>query len=472
MATLVSTGQITIVDNNDARPITAFIAASGPVQQIFSKDESTTSYTPDWASTPLVLTPKVYVGGTTTASEVTASLTNKKWSTDLSTSLGSGNTFTINTNLATSTPVTYYFEGDYTDPLTGLVSHVIAQIVLSQVKTGTNAVFIQVTGGNVIQESNTATKNTVTLTADLIRASGVDNTGVQYRWFESPFAAANQIDGNLANVTTKYGFRDNGAILAARAGVIGQYLTGGSTSAAISTTNFPNDGWTDAKSITLNELAVTDIAVFKVEARDADGVVYQQFFTVYDVSDPYDTKLVSSAGDKLQNGIGSTDIFPRVYNGATRVTALTGWTFDWSFYDSTGAKAAFVDTTRTAAAGGRNITANTAGAAAVITYSGAAITFANNDIVKLVTPAGIAEYFEVASGTGNTVTLRVPATTQTFLSWAAPLASEFVGGKLFVCTANGVRTTNGGNAELDAKITVTGDEIDAKGTIFCAANRP
>ncbi len=209
MATLVSTGQITIVDNNDARPITAFITGSAVTQQIFTKDESTQTYTPDWTTTPLTLTAKVYVGAVGTANEVAASLTNRRWSTDLATSLGSATTYAINTNMTEATPtVTYYFEGDYTDATTGLVSHVIAQIVVSMVKTGTNAVFIQVKGQNVIEEATGSTKNTVTLTADLIRAAGVDDTGITYQWFQSPHTAADQIDGNLASVTTKYGFRD------------------------------------------------------------------------------------------------------------------------------------------------------------------------------------------------------------------------------------------------------------------------
>src|SRR5690349_22696164 len=124
MPTLVSTGQITIVDNNDARPITAYITASNGVQQIFTKDESTITSTPNWATTPNVLTAKVYVGGATGSIDVTSTLTNKKWSADTvgSTSLGSGVSLTINTNLdpVTAAQKVYFFEGDYTDPTTGL----------------------------------------------------------------------------------------------------------------------------------------------------------------------------------------------------------------------------------------------------------------------------------------------------------------------------------------------------------------
>ena len=77
MAQLVSTGQITIVDNNDARPITAFITASQGTQQIYTKDESTVSSVPNWASTPNVLSAKVYVGGTSSAIDVTNQVSNR-----------------------------------------------------------------------------------------------------------------------------------------------------------------------------------------------------------------------------------------------------------------------------------------------------------------------------------------------------------------------------------------------------------
>lgn len=471
MPTLVSTGQITIVDNNDAKPITAFVTASGGTQQIYSKDESAVAYTPNWASVNNTLTAKVYVGGTTSAQEVAAQLTNRKWSNDLSTSLGSSTTLVVNANLTEATPSKiYYFEGDYTDPVTGLVSHVIAQITLSMVKTGTNAVYIQVTGQNVIEQATGSTKNTATMKADLIRAAGIDNTGVTYRWFQSPHAAADQIDGNLANVTTKYGLQDTAAVGAGRAGVIGQFQTGsGTTTAGITTTNAPDGGWVDAKALVIHESAVADIAVFKVEAKDSDGTIYQQFFTIYDVSDPYDCRLVSTSGDKLQNGVGSTDIYPLVSYGASKVSPLTGWAFTWYFYDRDGKRGAFIDTTRTAVAGGRNVTANTAGATGTITYDGTAITFSAGDIVKVVAPAGYADFYEVASASGNVITLRTPI-TNTWLSYPAMVANEFVGGKLFVCKAT--QTTNGGATDTAAKITVTGDEIDAKGVITCEANRP
>ena len=51
MASLVSTGQITIVDTNDARTITAVLVANGATQQVYTKDESLITYIPSWFTT-------------------------------------------------------------------------------------------------------------------------------------------------------------------------------------------------------------------------------------------------------------------------------------------------------------------------------------------------------------------------------------------------------------------------------------
>ena len=468
MNTLVSTGQITIVDNNDARPITAFITASQGTQQIFTKDESFVSSTPNWAATPNVLTARVFVGGTTSAIDVTNQVTNRKWSNDLNTSIGTGTTLTVNTNMdpAVAPQRVFYFEADYTDPVTGLVSRIIAQITLSVVRTGTNAVYLLPRGSNAILQADGSTKNVAVVAIDVIRAAGVDTTGITYRFYEQNGSV--QITSAM---NTRYGLRTTSpsAAPAGTASDIGVNLPGAGA-------------WSAHNTLVIHESAVADMAVLRAEARDADGTIYQCYFTVYDVSDPYDLKLISTAGDKLQNGVGATNVYPMVWNGASQLTAgdTAAWNFRWYFFDGAapGNRAGFINTTRTGVPGGRNITANTAGPGAVLTYSGAAITFAAGDMVKIVLANGTAKYYEVASGTTTSnLTLRT-ATVSTFLNTPWPAASitanEFVGGKLYVCTGNGATagtqtTTGSGAANF---ITVTGDEIDGKGTILCEATRP
>lgn len=506
---IVSTGQITIVDNNDARPITAFIGITPAAQQIYTKDESAVSFTPDWttanSNTGVELRAFVYAGRTSSSEDVTGQLTNKKftytvggaalasgaadtnfWNNTSSTpgAIGyqtvtdSGGVYRINirSNLkpgaSTTAPLNIYFEGDYTDPVTGLVSKVVASITLTQVRTGTNAVYInlRMPDGYVLEPDHpTNPKSSVRIFADLIRAAGVDNTNISYKWFESPHAAANQIDGNLSGVTTKYGLLDTAAVGANRTVAIGSYATGAATATAgITTTNVPDGAFGDYKGLAVSAAAVSDIGIYKVEARDGDTIVYQTFFTVYDVSDPYEIRLVSSGGDKLQNGVGSTNIYPDVFYGQDKVNNCTGWTFTWQYFDNANQRGAFVDTTKTAAAGGRNITANTT---TTFTYDGAAIAFVAGDIIKAVLGAK-AELFEVASVAANVVTVRSP-TTNTWVpaaNFSGLTANEFINGKLFAML--GQRSTSGVNAAQQTAIALTGEDIDAKGTVVCSANKP
>lgn len=464
MATLVSTGQITIVDNNDAKPITAYITASQGTQQVFS-EEGADSYIPDWTVSANVLTAKVYIGGAVAATEIAAQLTNKKWSINQGASLGTGVELSLAVNITALAPmVNYFFEGDYTDPVTGLVSHIIAQIPLMMLKTGTNAVFVLTKGNVAIQSADGITKNVAVICASLVRAAGVVTGGITYKFFENN--GSTQVNNTM---TTEYGLKTT----AANVSPVGSAIDIGIDLPA-------SDTWSVHNTIVISEIAVVEWGVYRIEVKDAEGVVYQTYFTVYDISDPYDTKLMSTAGDKLQNGIGNTDIYPIVKHGEIFVTA-DGWRFDWYFFDgvSPGGRAGFIDTARTGVATGRVISANTVGPNAVFGYSGPNITFVAGDMVKIVTPAGAPYYFEVASGADNTnLTVRT-ATVSTFLNvpWPAVgiTASQFVGGTLFVCTGNGVtagmRTTTGVPGPA-VKIAVTGYEIDGKGSIICEAFKP
>ena len=481
---IVTTGQITIVDNNDARPLTAYITATPGTQQIYTKDESAIAYLPDWTSgAGLVLTARVFAGGPGAAVDVTGQLTNRKWSTDLSTALtgtaaaistaatlnaifvstgnftvlhnAGGSTLTIKANMMDSVSQgVLYFEGDYTDPTTGLVSKIIAQISLGMVKTGTNAVYILTRGTSAIEQATGTVKNVAVIATDLVRAAGVDTTGVTYKFYENN--GATQITNAMA---TKYGMKTTSAS-----------VQPSGTPAEVGVGLPASGAWSTSNTLVIHETAVNDMGVYRVEAKDSDGTIYQGYFTIYDASDPYSLNVISSAGDKLQNGVGLTSLTPEVFYGSTKVASLTGWTFAWTFYNRDGKRGAFVDTTRTAVAGGRTITTHTTGAATAFTYSGAAITFSAGDIIKTVTPGGIESFYEVASATGNTVTIRAGSTNNwlNFTDFPAPVASQFTNGSLFVCrTGGGQATTTAG-----AALTVTGDEVDVKARIFVEANRP
>lgn len=495
MATLVSTGQITIVDTNDARTITAVLIANGATQQIYTKDESTVTYVPSWFTTNLVITPSISIGGLTEA-QSWASLSNKQFSltaggTALTTS-STSSSFVNNSLVDISAPFTVthgavgtstassitikgnlkdtigatqlYFDADFVDPNTLLVTHITCQITLSVVKTGSNAVFITLRGQTNIEQATGETKNNIAIAADLVRSSGIDNTGLTYKWYED--GGGIQITSALSNVSTKYGFKNtaSGTSPSALPADLNQNIP---SSAGHSNPT----GTTPINTLIINETAVADIEIYKVEITDSDSKTYVAYFTVYDLSDPYDVRIISSTGDKLQNGQGNTTLTPDVFYGSSRVTPLTGWTFTWFFYDRNGKRGAFVDTSKISTAGGGIITANTTGNSAV--FSCAAITagmFAAGSIIKAVKPNGEAFFYEVASSAAGTVTIRAPI-TNTFLSFAdypAPSANtDFVNGRLFGCTTGGIRSTVAG-----ASITLTGDEVDSKARILVEAYRP
>lgn len=489
MPTIVSTGQITIVDNNDAKPITAYITASPGPQQVYTKDESTVSYTPDWetqnGSTGILFTAKVFVGGSGASVDVTGVLSNRRWTLNLTDAVsgtaalvsadarmaavfnsGAGKTYTtvhdatgstlkVKSNMLATVPqAVLYFEGDYTDPATGLVSRVVAQISLGLVKTGTNAVFVLTRGTTAIEQATGSTKNVAVVAADLIRAAGVDTSGVTYRFFEAN-GATQIVTG--APYNTEYGLKTTAS---------GTAPTGSATDINV---NLPAAAaWSAHNTLVIHESAVNDMGVYRVEAKDADGTIYQAYFTIFDASDPYEVRVLSSAGDKLQNGVGSTNLTPDVFYGAGRVADLTGWTFDWYFYNRNGKRGAFVDTTRTAVATGRNVTANTTGVSATVTYDGTNITVAAGDLVKIVKPDGTDLFYEVASGAANVLTLRTPVTNAwlNYTDFPAPaVANELLNSKLFIGLAK--RTTSGA-----AAVALTGYDIDVKGSVTVDANRP
>lgn len=71
MAIKVARGQITIIDQNDAVSLQAFIGSNQPLTQVYNKD--TGVYAPTWTASPfLVLTPSLYVSGHAGTDQITA----------------------------------------------------------------------------------------------------------------------------------------------------------------------------------------------------------------------------------------------------------------------------------------------------------------------------------------------------------------------------------------------------------------
>ena len=70
-------GQFTIIDYNDALTLTGYIGSNHPKTQMYNPDNA--SYTPNWASTNLVLTPSLYIIGTTTDQITSENVQSVNW---------------------------------------------------------------------------------------------------------------------------------------------------------------------------------------------------------------------------------------------------------------------------------------------------------------------------------------------------------------------------------------------------------
>ena len=70
MAIKVARGQVTIIDQNDAVSLQAFVGSNQPLTQVFNKD--TGVFAPNWTASPyLVLTPSLFVSGKGAADQIT-----------------------------------------------------------------------------------------------------------------------------------------------------------------------------------------------------------------------------------------------------------------------------------------------------------------------------------------------------------------------------------------------------------------
>ena len=91
---IVHQGQFTIIDYNDTLTLTGFIGSNHPKIQMNNPDNN--SYTPDWFATNLVLTPSLYIIGTTTDQITSENVTLVQWfQGSSSTSIATGGNYVL-----------------------------------------------------------------------------------------------------------------------------------------------------------------------------------------------------------------------------------------------------------------------------------------------------------------------------------------------------------------------------------------
>lgn len=323
---VLSTGQITIIDYNDALSLQAYITSNKTKTQMFNQDND--SYNPDWTASNVVLTPTLFVLGTASDIIGTAAVTGVEWydvSAGVETKLTSTSsytplatkpyTLTIKTNvLAGIAGKDFMCKINYYDASTQLNLTVKTDITFSRVVNGSGIAdaIAWLPDGNVFKNGQVAT---LTAQCDMWRGSVIDTTNVSYQWYSQDPSQSTDVGGGLgwkklttvANVTT---------------GV---------------TTN----------TLVIYPAAVASYEVFKclIKDTDATSTTYNKTFmdtaTVADQSDPVQCTVTSSGGNILKNGAGSSTLTAKLYRAGVEIdSGGTLYTYKWYKYDSSGNKVA------------------------------------------------------------------------------------------------------------------------------------
>jgi hypothetical protein len=316
---VIATGQISIIDYNDALTLTGFISSNKPKTQQYNPDNGV--YNPDWSASNLTLTPSLFILGSSDDIISSAQVQSITWydaeapSTPLATDTNytvptSGlKTLTIKKNvLAAKVAKDYICVIVYRDVTTNLDLTYKTSISFNKVVNGggiADAV-AWCPDGNIFKNDSIAT---IKAHCDLWRGSTIDTTLVTYQWYKQD-----------STVSTDQG-----------AGVGWRKLDG--------TTNYGITGYT-TNEITVPNSAVLNIAVFKCQIKDTDPAsnTYNDYFydtvTIVDQSDPVQVSVTSSGGDVFKNGVGSTTLTAKLFRGGEEIdSAGTTYAYKWYKYD-------------------------------------------------------------------------------------------------------------------------------------------
>jgi len=322
MATTVKArGQITIVDLNDAKQVQLTLERSGSNGQLYNPDEG--SYSPDFTTNALVLTPRVYVTGESASQ--TAQCTDMKWtitgklkasgSSETITldgsnptrsgyagyTMGSDGSLTISANLLGNF-ITLKFTCTHTDADSGAENSLMAQETLIRTTAASSLFSVVVTcpKGYIFDTEDGTTA--LTAVAAVYRGTAQDTSGTTYTW--------EKLD------------------------------TSTGTWAAVAASKVSGSDNTSTLSVLADD--IVNFQTFRVTATD-DGDTSTALVTFEDKTDPYEVELVCPTGDKIVNGTGSTTINARVYHRSnvneyveTESTSSKQFTYTWTKYNKSG----------------------------------------------------------------------------------------------------------------------------------------
>lgn len=514
---VVSSGQVTIFDNNDARTITAYITPNVTVAQTIT---STTTL-PDWTASSLVLTAKVNVSGVlpatvlnklsermfvfdpnSTTSDIPAALVDKfldgsgvqSTSTNFVVAgITAGQqvepTLTISANLKKDiVNVPIYFKAKFLDPATNQPTDILSQITLSSLKTGTDAVTVEVLGDFNVESAPNKTDGRAIIGARLTKLGVVDTTDLIYRWFVYPAGSGTptHINSGYAGkaklkisstdlITTPAPTIVNGAALNSGFPTVA-YVQGAEATTTSGST------YATGNCLSVSEEAVLGITRFRVEIYDTvDAKTYGTDFSLVDPGDQYQI-TIDYTTNVFKNATGTATLTPKVFNGKDKPKAgvapgpmlptdLKTWKFYWYLRDQNGNPSAFTSTNKLS--GGASITSNTTTTVTAASVGG----LVAGDLVKFVRIDGVTAYLaQILSIASTTITIgalsgdnaTILGSSSIVRNATTPLiSSELSGGTLYYCVP---KQTTGATISTIESITVKDIDIENKGLITVDAD--
>ena len=310
-------GQFTIIDYNDAITLTGYIGSNLQKTQMYNPDNN--SYNPDWTSTNLVLTPSLYLAGSTEDKITSTEVQSVKWYENTSTTaISTGGNYslsgskshilTVKANVMSGqSGVDYRCEIEYLDFTTNLTIKHVMSISFSRTVNGSGIadLIVSTPSGNVFKNSEVVL---LIAKAELWRGSTIDTTNVSYQWYKMD-----------STITTDQG-----------GGVGWAKLSNGTNTYSGVATN----------TLTIYASQVDSYGTFKCIATDTDSTsnTYNNTFSdtasFIDNSDPMLVIIESTGGDVFKNGIGDTVLTARVYQGGKEIDTAGAGTYVWSKYDA------------------------------------------------------------------------------------------------------------------------------------------
>lgn len=315
---IIATGQISIIDYNDALTLTGFIGSNHPKTQLFSPD--TGLYTPNWKTSNLVLTPSLFkLGGQNDIITATEVMRVKWYEGGSTTAITTGGAYalsgtkshilTVKDNVMADLPgKDWMCEVTYKDPTTKLELTHKMTISFSCVTNGGGiaAAIAWAPDGNVFKNTSVAS---LKAQCDLWKGSTIVTTNVEYQWYKQD-----------ASVSTDQG-----------AGKGWRKLT--------ETANMFVG--VNRNIMTIYADAVLNYGVFKCIIKDMEVAravqEYVDTISFIDNSDPIQVTVESSGGDVFKNGVGSTTLKARLFQAGEEVDAPgSKYTYTWRKFDKNG----------------------------------------------------------------------------------------------------------------------------------------